>query len=366
MKVLYVGDIGAGGTCLQRLQALQDLGHDVMPVNTAPHGRPRVARALLSRLGWRLFRAGLRTPGPLDLAGVNARILAACRTEAPDVLWIDKGLMIEAETLSAAKTLRPSCRILGYSPDDMGGRHNQSHQFLAHLTLYDCFFTTKSYGVPELLALGCPRVEFVGNAFDPSLHRPIEIGEDDRSRWGGSVGFAGTWERARNDSLLRLARAGYPVTVWGNGWREHAQRGRNLSVRGPTQFGENYARIICATDINLCFLRKLNRDRQATRSIEIPACGAFTLAERTDEHLALFEEGKEAEFFAPDEELVEKADYYLANPALRRKIAVAGRDRCLRSGYSNQSRLRCMLERAYPPVPCRQRPDARPGPAQRG
>src|SRR4029450_7028444 len=103
-------------------------------------------------------------------------------------------------------------------------------------------------------------------------------------------------------------------------------------------------RAICATRINLCFLRKVNRDLQTTRTMEIPACGAFMLAERTDEHRAPFEEGKEAEYFESGVELRAKVDYYLAHEEERRRIGLAGRERCLRSGYSNLDHLTGIVE----------------------
>jgi spore maturation protein CgeB len=263
------------------------------------------------------------------------------------VLWIDKGLTITAATLREVRIRQPGCRILGFSPDDMYQRHNQSPQFRAHLPLYDCFFTTKSFGVAELRAIGCPRVAFQDNGYDPHTHRPLTLSADERARYGGPVGFVGSWEAARAASVSRLAAAGVPVRVWGNTrwggrYRPHPQ----LRVEARALHGIDYARALNAFDINLCFLRKLNRDRQTTRSVEIPACGAFMLAERTDEHQQLFREGVEAEFFGSDDELLDKVRYYLDHPEARRRIAAAGRERCERGRYSYRERIRDMLTTA--------------------
>ena len=69
------------------------------------------------------------------------------------------------------------------------------------------------------------------------------------------------------------------------------------------------------------------------------------LAERTDDHVACFKEGEEAEFFSCNEELLDKVRYYLAHPQHRERIAAAGHQRCLKSGYSNEDRLKRMLEK---------------------
>jgi len=337
LRIIYVGSLWDGSTARHRMQALIDNGALVTAVDTHPAAVRRRETTLLARIRRRLA-------GPLDLAGANAAILEAVGRGPPDVLWIDKGLTISPETLRHVRALAPRCALVGYSPDDMLNPGNQSRRFLASLPLYDVYFTTKSYGVAELAKLGARSVHFIGNAYDPATHRPVDLSAEQRQALGGVVGFVGQWEAARSATICGLASAGVPVRVWGDDWRKCHCPAPGLRLEDQPLWGDAYARALCAFDINLCFLRKANRDLQTTRSMEIPACGGFMLAERTDEHRALFEEGREAEYFSSDAELVEKARYYIAHPDERRAIARAGRQRCLDSGYSNQARALQMMQ----------------------
>ena len=326
---------------------MADLGHVLEGIDTEPPHVQEAKRNLFRRIVGRLYRLGWDTDSAgEDLAGINIGIIDRIRKSRWDILWLDKGLVVAPETLKTVKELQADCVIIGYSPDDMSARHNQSPQFLRSLSLNDIYFTTKSYGVAELKALGCKRVIFCGNAYDPFFHKPVTLDEEDKKKLGGRVGFIGTWEFSRAHSMHCLARAGFHVRIWGVGWERCWLSHPNLIIEKKPLWGEKYGKAISSFDINLCFLRKINRDLQTTRSVEIPACGAFMLAERTEEHLSLFEEGKEAEFFGSTDELIEKVRYYLANPALREKIAAAGRQRCVSSGYDYPSRMRWMLEQA--------------------
>lgn len=331
LRILYVGDLWKGSTSLQRMVALEEAGHIITPIDTLPDYLKAKSNELLPRAMRKLF-------GPLDRVKANARLIKMIEEKKFDIVWIDKELTIRPETLKTIKGLQAGCVIAGYSPDDMNNRANQSKNFLRGLGLYDIYFTTKSYGVSELRDMGCRRVEFIANAYDPHTHRPVDVSDKDRDRFGGPVGFIGQWERERQDSILCLAQQGIRVRIWGPAWRKW-EKHPNLRIEKRCLWADDYAKAICAFDINLCFLRKINRDLQTTRSIEIPACGGFMLAERTDEHLELFEEGKEAEFFGSDEELLDKVKYYLAHDEERERIACAGRERCLKSGYSYHDRL---------------------------
>lgn len=339
LRMLYVGNLDRGQTSRQRFHAFENLGYEITGVHVTLHTNLPPGRQLFERVRRRL--CGLR-----DLTGANEKILEWMARAPFDVLWIDKGLTITAETLRAVKARQPGCKILGFSPDDMYQRHNQSRQFRRHLPLYDFFFTTKTFGVAELRSLGCPRVAFQQNGYDPDTHRPLTLSEDERARYGGSVGFVGSWEAQRAASVLHLADGGIPVRVWGQRWASECRPHPSLRIEPHELLGLDYARALNSFDINLCFLRKLNRDLQTTRSVEIPACGAFMLAERTDEHLALFKEGVEAEFFASDDELLDKTRYYIAHPEERRRIARAGLERCRSGRYSYSERLLDMLTTA--------------------
>lgn len=337
-RVLYVGPMLPGSTTLQRFSALQDLGHAMTAVTTVPDSRARRSPpSLVARARRKLF-------GPHDQVRANTGILAALGAEAFDLAWIDKGLTIRPRTLQAIRNAQPQCRIVGFSPDDMMNPSNQSAKFLRGLPAYHVYITTKSYNVAELQQLGCPRAVFMPNGYDPHTHRPMPVTPHERAALGGPVGFVGQWEPDRAASLRTLARAGIPVRIWGYTWERMTDVPADVRLENRPVWGDDYARAICAFDVNLCFLRKCNRDLQTTRTVEIPACGGFMLAERTDEHLEMFEEGKEAEFFSSAEELLAKTRYYLRYPEQRQRIARAGYERCQRSGYSYPDRLHRVLQ----------------------
>lgn len=65
-----------------------------------------------------------------------------------------------------------------------------------------------------------------------------------------------------------------------------------LDIRIGGLYSDNYVKALQSFKISLCFLRKMNFDQQTTRSVEIPACGGFLMAERTNEHLSLLKKIK--------------------------------------------------------------------------
>jgi hypothetical protein len=335
MRILYVGELWEGGTALQRARALEELGHTLTLVDST---QPATGLKGVFRRVVRKFLGH-----SIDVTGTNHRATEAAMKGDFEIVWIGKALSIKPGTLRHVKVCNVGARLVSYSPDDMMGKHNQSPRYLAGVPIYDVLVTTKSYNVRELKSLGARRVIFVENAYDPKTHSPLELSAEDAALHGAEISFVGAHEEDRARHLLQLARAGLRVTVWGPGWKHFHESHPNLLVKRKSANGLEYTKVLNAAKINLCFLRKLNRDLQTTRSVEIPACGAFMLAERTQEHQRLFTEGIEAEYFEGIEELEQKCRQYLADETTRNAIARRARERCLDDGYSNSDRLRKVL-----------------------
>lgn len=339
MRILSVGPMkGKSNTCTHRHWAICKVAEHVDAVST--NEKPV---SLWYRIAYHLFLYGIRMRIP-ENNGENAKIKQMVDANAYDVVWIDKGVTIYPETLNYIKKVQPSCKIVSYSPDNMALRHNQSQQYLECVPLYDLIVTNKSYIIDDMKALGAKDIRFVNNTYEPSFHYPRNISEEDMKSLGGDVGFVGMWEKERCDSILYLADHGIKVRVFGFGkWKDYVNYSPNLQIELHGLFSDNYAKSFKAFKISLCFLRKMNYDQQTTRTVEIPACGGFMMAERTAEHEAMFQDGKEAAFFSSNEELLEKCRYYLEHEEERRSIAKAGYERCITSDYSNQGMVTNVL-----------------------
>ena len=349
ITVLFVGDLNPYSNSYSRLKGFRTLCGQVDAMSFTRPGDSETGVDVPSpffRICWKL---GIH----LDTQGVNRWLVERTQQVSPALIWIEKGNMIHPRTLKRLRALCPSAIIASYSDDDMYAWHNRTWAYQRGLRHYDVVFTTKSYNADEgeLLGFGARKVVMVDKAYDPEGHRPEELSVQDRDWLSADVGFIGSFERDRAEDMLFLARNNIRVRVWGNGWEKFQTTEPNLIIerRALVNRDDNplYSKGICATGINLAFLRKANRDLHTDRSIEIPACGGFMLAEYSSEHARLFEDSKEAVFFRSRDELLEKIRYYSTHEEERLAIAAAGRKRCLADGYSHQDRGAFMLDSVF-------------------
>lgn len=347
MKILIVGDQTRGSYSAYRAAYFrQSVGVEVHIVPLFVEDQLAIP-PLIQALAWKLRM-------PFDPYRLNRRVQAAARDFVPDVVFIDAITILRPATLRALK--QSGAAIVGISQDYVTARHNSNLWQDRCFAMYDLFFTTKSYGVEELRAVGVGDVVLVNNSYEPAVHRPLtpaEVGDDFEAF---DCVFVGTFERDRAASIRKLADAGLTVLVHGNAagrlagnW--DALDHPNITLR-PAANSEEYGRALHRGKVALAFLRKINRDQITCRSIEIPAMRRPMLAERTPEHDAQFVNGVEYLGFADDNEMIVMTKAVIANPARRRAIAEAGHARCLRDQLDNGqlvSRILATMRQKFAP-----------------
>lgn len=271
----------------------------------------------------------LRTP--IDLNKFNQRIILTTKSFTPDLIIIIKGNDVYPRTIKKIKSIDPAIKIISWTGDHMLKKHNSSIYFTKAISQYDLHFTSKSNAIEGLYLKGAKKVIFLNKAYYKKLHfQEINL------NLGYDVIFIGSFEKPRYNSIQFLSENGIIVNVFGNGW-DKINSTQNLIIHKKPLEGKKYRQAISSSKINLHFLRKANEDFQTDRTMEIPACKGFLLAERTKEHIKLFNENKEAVFFDTNAELLEKIKYYLKNENKRREIAEKGYERVVQSDYSYEN-----------------------------
>jgi len=326
MKILYLGC--ETGTSNHRVNALRRLGHNVQVIDPV---------LLLPRTYLSLY--WMRYLGSVGLAPlIRKRILE--RLPGPgsfDVVWVDSGALVSRELVEDLK--RFGRRVLNYNVDDPYGTRDKNHwhQYRGAVRAYDLVAVVRKENIEEARSLGARKVLMVYRSADEVAHQPIQLSDPERAKWATEVLFIGTAFPERGPFFAELIRFGIPLSIYGWRW-ERLKEWKTIQPywKGPALLEKyNYAAAILSAKVNLGMLSKANRDLHTQRSLEIPSLGGVFCAERTEEHLALYEEDREAVFWSNAEECAAKCRALLADDEWRQSIAEKGHQRYLKNGWTN-------------------------------
>jgi spore maturation protein CgeB len=350
LNILYLGR--NSGTSGHRKEALVRLGHRVThidPEALLPSHR------IISLWQWRA--------GSIGLAGiVRRRVLQSLDGEAGapgsfDLAWIDHGGLVDATLVDELKAR--ARHVLCYTIDDpFGGRDRlRWHQFFRALPHYDLLVVVRACNLLEAYDHGARKVLRVCMSADEIAHAPRALTEDERRLWQSEVAFVGTAFPERGPFLAELIKLGVPLALYGHRYDRLPQWPllRRFWRPANTDSDDGYASAIGGAKICLGLLSKGNRDQHTTRSMEIPSLGGILCAERTPEHLTLYEEDREAVFWNTPQECASKCLALLADARRCEAIATAGRQRYLNNPWRNMAVLETVLmpyiADAVPPAP---------------
>jgi spore maturation protein CgeB len=214
---------------------------------------------------------------------------------------------------------------------------------------YDFFFYIQGKEIEERLEHLGANHHFLPVAAHPPCHRPLALSPARREELGATIGFMGAGYPNRIRILGRLLQAGLPLTIWGSDWPANSilsralREDRYISSQEIVEFYN-----ACEIVLNLHSSPRASApvgsaDFINPRTFEAPACGAFQLVDNVPGLEKFFVPEEELATFNNEEELMEKARFYLERPTLRAAMAAKARQKVL-SQHTYYHRMERLLD----------------------
>ena len=213
----------------------------------------------------------------------------------------------------------------------------KKEMYLSALKEYDLTVTFARFLIPVFYQLGAKRVYRLPFAYDPEIHKVINIGEAEKKVFESPVVYLGAWGFFQQQWLEPLIP--YGLKIFGGLWH-------NLPFKHPLGpcvnlhrgWGDEMAKACAGSQLVVNLMRAEHGCAHTMKTFEIPACGGFMLTNRTEEQKEFFREDKEAVYFDTQDELIEKLKYYLNHPQEREKIKRAAIDAVFPHTYQERAR----------------------------
>lgn len=347
IRVLFAGPYWPGANSLYIGRAFQQCGAIIYWLNDSGY-----------LPGWstRPGRALRRLSKPLIDVEWNRELLKAVDLFQPHLVYITMGTHIAGKTLLKLKE-RSIPTMCFYH--DVVWKEKPLNRFAENIHHFDLVATTRHWQVEAFKQAGAKDVIVTRFGYDPTAHQPLVVNEAVYQTYGAQIGFIGTQENKRSKDIEALVAHDFPYTfrLWGNGWDRLSLESSVLRYWQKRGVYEPEIPIIYATskvalhwlgwepDSSNAAMRM--GDQHNSRTFQIAACGgAIMVAQRTEEHLAFFEEDVEAVYFDNVDELRDKLAFWLAprQDTARQRMAAAALSRCRKEDYTYVPVVKRFLE----------------------
>jgi spore maturation protein CgeB len=264
------------------------------------------------------LRAHNRALARADRALLNARFRRAAKRWRADLVLVNQGMTLDADTLRAVADA--GARRVNWFSDYPA----EFEEGLRRAPAYDAFYLASSFAVLRHRERGLARSAWLPFGCDPAEPAAAPAATPP------PIVFVGSWYPERQ-VLLRHLR-GLPVGVWGPGWeRAAADPHLRAMIRGGAlpraAWRGLYAAARAAVNIHYGCLgpREVGGDLANTRVFEIAAAGTCPIVDRTGDLLRLFREGECFLGFSTGEELRARVEEVLRDEGLARGVAARAR-----------------------------------------
>lgn len=303
-RVLIVGASGSSHVGGSLLRAAHTLG---IPVQLCDSKQAWDFDTIAQKILWRI--ADRR---PRYLRKFERTLSEKIGSFEPDIIIATGLAPMSAGFLRAVRAA--GIRLVNFSTDDPFNPQHRARWFLEALREYDAVLTPRRSNESELISQGCRRVEYLPFGYDPDLFFPVKARSEDIS----DLFFAGVGDSDRLPYIEKALRAGLNVRLHGIAWERFSATRR--VTRGQADL-RTLRQAIAGCRVALCLVRKSNRDGHSMRTFELPAVGACTVVEDTEEHRVIFgDEGEQVLYFRNPEEMASKVKILLADELLRGRL----------------------------------------------
>jgi spore maturation protein CgeB len=340
LRIVVVGPIYGGSLPITgyAVSALESLGHQVRWLDHSVHATSYHQLELLKNSQHRLALQS-------KYAEMLSRVTMAQLAEDPPDLVLSLAqspLILPAlEHLRRKKFLTAMWFVENY-------RHLTYWQQLA--AGYDFWFVIQQEPcIAALKRAGAKEVRYLPMAADPSLHRPLELTEEEREEYGSDVSFVGAGYANRREIFPKLVGQDWTFKLWGNEWDGADGLTSVLQRNGARIDIDTCQKIFNASAVNLNLHSWAGTgfdpegDFVNPRTFELAACGAFQLADRRSLMPDLFAENEIATLSSPDA-LPAEITRWLREPEQRVAMAAQARQRVL-AEHTYRHRMQDLLSR---------------------
>jgi spore maturation protein CgeB len=304
MKLLIIGNVGGTHVGSSFYRASLELGFEVKIIDSKS---AQSNNQFINSAFWRLFSRKF----PYQRA-FNKRVRDEVENYMPDLMISTGHNPLQRVTL--LKISKMGVFMVHFSTDDPWNQSQKANWFLASLKAYDVIFTPRKSNVNDFNNLGVKRVEYLPFAFDNLLYEEMNYNFNSCI----DLLFVGGADNDRIDFFKQLSKEFKKITLVGAYWQNHSEL-KQYSVGILNQI--EIAKLTKQAKINICLVRKANRDGHVMRSYEIAGLGGCILAEDTQEHRDLFgQEGTRALYFKSANEAILKINRLLNDENLRTEM----------------------------------------------
>lgn len=343
MKILFVGyhnpHFQTLTECIER--AIVGLGHELCTYDYRAWKIPGRIRDRINLIHqW-------------ELQFINDGLYAAALKFNPDLILVNGGYTISAQTITKIKKHLPHCKAVNWISDFP----LKFDEYCEIGPYYDRFLTSGTEALERYKAMGNTNGGWLPFACDPEIHHPVKLSKKDQTRYGSDICFVGGNYTERVAILRELT--GFDLGIWGIGWDKIKKGSPQLyrKVRGGIVNIDEWSKIYSAATISLnvighrCdvptpFIPEQEFRMTNTKVFEILACGGFQLVDAKADVLSLFEDKKHLVVYHDTGELKEQIAYYLSHPEEIERIRTLGME-YVRQNHTYKDRIKEIIAKAF-------------------